>query len=180
MHGPVRSPGPPTFRYAFSPVRGITGTGYDDYPQIWGNPLFSIKLNFGNQSGVSEIMLRHFLLFAVFSAVALAQPPPARQFLVRIEPVRQGFTLQSVTEEEKPVLAQHGAYLKSLLAKGTLTFAGQAFDPKGLFGIVVINAPDAESAQAIMEGDPLIKAKIFRGECIPFRTVLERGTAPQP
>ncbi len=37
-----------------------------------------------------------------------------------------------MTDAEKPVIAAHAVYLNGLYAKGTLTFAGQVFDPKGL------------------------------------------------
>ena len=63
------------------------------------------------------------------------------------------------------------AYLKSLVDAGKLTFAGQVLDPKGLWGVIVVNAPSAEAAAEIMNGDPGMKAKFFRGEVIPFRTV---------
>jgi uncharacterized protein YciI len=110
---------------------------------------------------------------------ALAQPAPVRQFLLRIEPVRSGFTLQNMTPEESGIANQHFAYLQKVFAEGKLTFAGQAFDPKGLFGVIVVNAPDADTAAALLNGDPAVKAKLFRGDVIPFRTVLERG-APAP
>ena len=104
-----------------------------------------------------------------------------RQFLLRIEPVRKDFTLQNMTEEERPVLTEHVGYLNSLYAAGTMTFAGQAFDPKGLFGIIVVKAADAEAANAILNGDPSIKSKFFRGEVIPFRAVFEKQCpAPAP
>lgn len=122
--------------------------------------------------------MRSAILFLLICAAAPAQTPPVRQFLLRIEPIRKDFTLQNITEAERPVVGEHGAYLTGLFAKGTLTFAGQAFDPKGLFGIYVVNAPDSESAKAILNGDPLIKGKLFTGEAIPFRTAFERGTPP--
>jgi uncharacterized protein YciI len=104
----------------------------------------------------------------------LAQPAPLRQFLLRIEPMRKDFSLLNMTEEERPIIAGHVAYLTGLLGEGKLTFAGQAFDPKGLFGIIVVNAPDMDSAAAIMNADPALKSKMFRGEVIPFRTVFQR------
>jgi uncharacterized protein YciI len=83
-----------------------------------------------------------------------------------------------MTEAERPILARHVAYPNSLLAAGTLTFAGQAFDPKGLFGIIVVKAADSDAASAILNGDPTIKNKLFRGEVIPFHTVFERRCPP--
>lgn len=80
-----------------------------------------------------------------------------------------------MTEEDRPVIAAHAAYLAGLLKEGKLTSAGQAFDPKGLFGIIVVNAPDAGTAAALMNADPALKSKMFRGEVIPFRTVFQRA-----
>jgi uncharacterized protein YciI len=121
-------------------------------------------------------MLRTLLLAILMSASALAQPAPvARQFLLRIEPVRKDFTLQNMNDDERRIAGEHFAYLKSLFDQGRLAFAGQVLDPKGLWGIIVVNAPDQEAATALLNGDPTIKSKIFRGEVIPFRTVFERG-----
>jgi uncharacterized protein YciI len=81
----------------------------------------------------------------------------------------------NMTEEERPIIGAHAAYLAGLLNDGKLTFAGQAFDPKGLFGIIVVNAPDMDSAAALMNADSALKSKMFRGEVIPFRTVFQRA-----
>ncbi len=124
------------------------------------------------------LVLRAGLMIVATAVPALAQAP-LRQFLLRIEPVRAGFTLQNMTEEEQKSASAHLAYLKGLFGEGKLTFAGQAFDPKGLFGIIVVNAPDLESANALLHGDPLVKANVFRGEVVPFRSVLDRGV-PDP
>jgi len=95
-----------------------------------------------------------------------------------METVRSGFTFQNMTEDERRILMVHGAYLKSLFDEGKLTFAGQALDPKGLWGVIVIRAADAEAAAAMLNADPGVKAKVFRGEVVPFRTVFERAAAP--
>ncbi len=129
-----------------------------------------------------SLLLRACVLLVVTAVPALAQTapqPPVRQFLLRIEPVRAGFTLQNMTEEEQKGAVAHLAYLKSLFGEGKLTFAGQAFDPKGFFGIIVVNAPDLESATRLLHSDPFVKANLFRGEVVPFRTALDRG-APDP
>ncbi len=111
------------------------------------------------------------------SVSALAQSVPVRQFLLRIEPVRKDFTMQNMTEEERSIAGEHVAYLQSLMAQEKLTFAGQVLDPKGLWGIIIVTAPDLETATALLNGDPSIKAKMFRGEVVPFRTVFARGAS---
>jgi uncharacterized protein YciI len=128
------------------------------------------------------LMLRAGFLVIVMAVPALAQTAqraPLSQFLLRIEPVRAGFTLQNMTEEEQKAAVAHLAYLRGLFAEGTLTLAGQAFDPKGFFGIIVVNAPDQEAASRLLHDDPFLKGNLFRGDVVPFRGVLERG-APDP
>ena len=120
-------------------------------------------------------MFRTLILSFLVAVPLLAQPAPLRQFLLRIEPVRKDFTLANMTAEELPVISGHAAYLAGLLKEGKLTLAGQAFHPEGLFGIIVVNAPDADAAAALMNADPALKSKMFRGEVIPFRTVFQRA-----
>lgn len=111
---------------------------------------------------------------ALFTGAALAQSPGNGQFLLRLDPTRPGFTLQNMTAEEASLATQHVQYLKSLLDSGALSLAAQVFDPKGLWGIVIVNAPDAQTARALLEGDPGVKGKMFRGEVMPVRVVFEK------
>jgi len=117
------------------------------------------------------------LLVAVVSGVAFGQPAATGQFLLRLEPTRPGFTLQNMSAEEARLASQHSSYLFSLLDSGKLNLAAQVFDPKGLWGLVIVNAPDVEAARALLEGDPGVKGKMFRGEVLPVRVVLEKPGA---
>ncbi len=120
------------------------------------------------------------LLLALFSSAALAQPAATSQFLLRLDPTRAGFTLQNMTPEEARLATQHVQYLKSLLDSGKMTLAAQAFDPKGLWGIVIVNAPNLEAARALLEGDPGVKGNMFRGEVMPLRVVFEKVEVLKP
>jgi len=120
-------------------------------------------------------MWKVLLTLALFSlTLAAQQAPPARQFLIRIEPVRADLNFSNVTPEEMPTLQAHAGYLRQLLAEGKLVTAGQAFPKDHLFGILIVEAADAAAAQAILEADPAFKAKVFRGEVFPYRTVFAR------
>jgi uncharacterized protein YciI len=119
--------------------------------------------------------MRKLLLFiSLLPIAALAQPAATGQFLLKLEPTREGFTLQNMSPEEAQLANRHLAYLKSLYDSGKLSVATQVFDPKGLWGIVIVNAPDRESAAALLEGDPSVKAKLFRGEVVPVHVVFPR------
>jgi len=119
-------------------------------------------------------MRKLILLIALFSGAALPQSAATGQFLLRLDPTRTGFTLQNMSAEEARLATQHVQYLKSLLDSGKLSLAAQVFDPKGLWGIVIVNAPDRETARALLEGDPGVKGNMFRGEVIPLRVVFEK------
>ena len=124
-------------------------------------------------------MCNLILFTALFCGAALAQPAATGQFLLRIEPIREGFTLQSMTPEEGRLATQHVQYLKSLLDSGKMTLAAQVFDPKGLWGIVIVNAPDSETARAILDADPMVKGKTFRGDVSPVRIVMQKSPEPE-
>ena len=118
-------------------------------------------------------MLRKIVLALLIAAGALAQAPVQKQFLLRIEPVRKDFTLLNMTADERKTAMEHFQYLKSLHAEGKLALAAQVFDPKGFWGVIIVNAPDLAAATEILDGDPTIKAGMFRGEAIPTRVVLD-------
>jgi uncharacterized protein YciI len=85
-----------------------------------------------------------------------------------------------MTAEEARLATQHVDYLKSLLDSGKLSLAAQVFDPKGFWGIVIVNAPDRETARALLDGDPMVKANMFRGEAIPLRVVFQKPAEAAP
>ncbi len=107
-----------------------------------------------------------------------AAAPPLRQFVLRLETVRPGTTFENLTLDERKITQQHGAYLYKLYSEGKLTYGGQIFDPKGLAGFLVVNAPDLDAATAMMKADPGYQANFFRGDVVPFRTVFNRPPEP--
>ena len=117
-------------------------------------------------------MKRLFALFLLISACLLAQPAPQQHFLIKYEPVRKDFGLQTLTDDERRIVGEHFAYLQRLQTDGKLVLAGQAYDPKGFWGILILNTPDAQGAAELMKADPAVKQNLVRGDVIPFRTVL--------
>ena len=132
------------------------------------------KARVGRLTGHMRRVIPVIALMTFVAGPALAQAAATGQFLLRLEPTRAGFTLQNMTAEEARLAAQHSQYLVSLLHAGKLSLAAQVFDPKGLWGIVIVNAADGEAARSLLEGDPGVKGKMFRGEVIPLRVVLQK------
>ena len=119
-------------------------------------------------------MLRRLVIaLLICGAVAQAQAPVQKQFLLRIEPVRKDFTLFNMTADERKIAWDHFQYLKSLHAEGKVALAAQVFDPKGFWGVIIVNAADLAAATEILNGDPTIKTGMFRGEVMPTRVVLD-------
>jgi len=121
-------------------------------------------------------MRRFLILLVLLSVPALAQP--VHQYMLRLDAVRKDFSLTNLTPDERRIVAEHFAYLQSLQADGKLMLAGQVFDPRGFWGILIVNTSDPDVAGAIMNADPAIKQKVVRGEVLPFRTVLLRPPDP--
>ncbi len=46
--------------------------------------------------------------------------------------------------------------------------------------MVIVNASDQKTASALLDDDPMIKAKMFRGEAIPLRIVLQKTVETAP
>jgi uncharacterized protein YciI len=125
--------------------------------------------------------MRKLILFiALSSGGAFAQPAATHQFLLRILPTRAGFTLQNMSTEEARLAAQHVQYLKSLLDSGKLSLAAQVLDPKQFWGIIIVNAPDRETARSLLDADPMVKGDMFRGEVLPLRVLFEKPAEDAP
>jgi uncharacterized protein YciI len=108
--------------------------------------------------------------------LAAAQAPQPKQFLIRVERTVNDYN--KATDEQKTAARAHFPYLLRLHAEGKIAFAGRVPDPKGMWGFMVVNAPDEASARAILDGDPAIKAGVYRGEVFPFDTVLDHRPTP--
>jgi len=76
--------------------------------------------------------------------------------------------LQGKPVSEQP-LKEHGKYLLSLYAKGTMKSAGPFTDDAG--GAVVLEAADLQEAKAMVLEDPAVKTGVFLYELHPWRPV---------
>ena len=79
----------------------------------------------------------------------------------------------TMTDEENEVWAEHFERLQKLLEDGVLILAGPTLGRVNT-GIAVFEAPDEESAAAIMNEDPAVAGGYARGELRPFRVALMR------
>jgi uncharacterized protein YciI len=78
-------------------------------------------------------------------------------FLYRLTPPRPTFPA-GMTDAEGAIMQEHFAYWSSLVAERKVIAYGPVMDPKGAYGIAVLEAADESQARAIADGDPAARA----------------------
>jgi uncharacterized protein YciI len=74
-----------------------------------------------------------------------------------------------MTEGEAALMQEHGEYWIDLVAKGSVIVFGPVADPRGMWGLAVIEADDESQVRAYGANDPAIKAGIgFLFEIYPM------------
>ncbi len=97
------------------------------------------------------------------------------QWLYFIHPPREDF-IGTITPDEAAIMGeQHSPYLSQLFEAGTLILAGPTWGQPMNDGVAIIEAPDEESARAIMEADPAITSGLMTGELRQIRVAFLRG-----
>jgi len=91
-----------------------------------------------------------------------------------IKPYRQDF-ITNPKEKEDKIMEEHFSYLKSLLKKKKLFFAGPTLIPEDPFGIIILETETEEEAKNLLENDPSVKAGIQKIKDLrPIRLSLTR------
>jgi uncharacterized protein YciI len=115
-----------------------------------------------------RIMLRAVLAVTlVTGAVAGAAPAPQQQpSATAARPLfaivyRAGPAWKPGVPMKDQGLRDHFYYVKAVHERGDIVYAG-AMGPDG--GLIILHAADQAAAEAVMAGDPAVKAGIFTGE----------------
>ena len=96
-------------------------------------------------------------------------------FVYKLIPPRLTFA-QDMTEAEAELMRQHAAYWSELANKRIAVVFGPVADPKGTWGLAVVQAQDEAGARALGANDPTIKSGVgFRFEIYPMPQAVLRG-----
>ena len=79
-------------------------------------------------------------------------------FLYKLIPPRQTFALD-MTEAEGAILHEHFAYWSRLISERKAIAYGPVIDPKGMYGVAVVEIENHATAMSIAVGDPAIRSK---------------------
>jgi uncharacterized protein YciI len=93
-------------------------------------------------------------------------------FLFKLIPPRSSFA-QDMNDTERNLMQQHAAYWKQLLEKGAALIYGPVFEPKGSWGLAIIEVENEAAANELALNDPTIKANLHTFEMHPMRALVK-------
>jgi uncharacterized protein YciI len=97
-----------------------------------------------------------------------------KYYLCKYYPPRADF-MPTMNAEEKSLMAQHAAYMNSLLEKGTIIVHGPVMDPSGGYGVSIYQIADDQNIEALTSQDPIVKKGIGHYEHHPMLHLTARG-----
>lgn len=80
-----------------------------------------------------------------------------KRFLYQLIPPRPTFA-QDMTETERKVMQEHALYWKDLTDKRIAVAFGPVLDPKGVWGLAIVEAANEQDVRALGANDPAVKA----------------------
>jgi len=93
-----------------------------------------------------------------------------KHFALKLIPCRPTFS-QDMTPEERAIMMEHITYWKALMDKDKVIVFGPVMDPKGAYGLGVIEAENEEEVKAFIANDPATKINTY--EYYPMRAVVK-------
>ncbi|HXC03776.1 MAG TPA: YciI family protein [Bacteroidia bacterium] len=92
-----------------------------------------------------------------------------KHYFLKLNPPRSTF-MMDMTTEERNTMQQHVAYWAPYVKDGTVIVLGPVMDPKGGFGIAVIEVNSEEEMKALIAADPANGMNSY--EVYPMRAVV--------
>jgi uncharacterized protein YciI len=80
-------------------------------------------------------------------------------FFCKLTPPRPTFAAD-MSEAERKLMQEHAAYWKSSMDEGRVIVFGPVDDPKGTYGIGIVEVEDKAEAARFMSNDPVVKANL--------------------
>jgi uncharacterized protein YndB with AHSA1/START domain/uncharacterized protein YciI len=101
-------------------------------------------------------------------------PAPTKFFLCRLVSPRPTFA-QDMNEREASAMREHATYWKKMAELGVAVVFGPVLDPKGVWGLGIVEAKDESEVRALQADDPAIKSEIgLSYETLPLLRAIVR------
>jgi uncharacterized protein len=98
------------------------------------------------------------------------------RWIYRIVPVRAGI-IDGPSDDEADAIAEHLDYRTALKRAGILIMAGRIDPAAGVWPVTLFEAPDEESARAVMLTDPAVAQGIVTATLYPYAVATEPDSA---
>ena len=102
-----------------------------------------------------------------------ARAPAKMQFLLKLIPPRPTFAAD-MTPEEGAVMQKHAAYWAEIFKTGKVLIIGPVLDPKGVWGMAVLETNSLADAQQMADNDPSVKSGLNKVELSPMQVFLRK------
>jgi len=76
--------------------------------------------------------------------------------MLKLNPPRPTFA-QDLTNEERSIMQAHSAYWRDLMGKGFVITFGPVIDPKGAYGLGIVEVENVEQVEEFIRNDPADK-----------------------
>jgi len=83
-----------------------------------------------------------------------------KYFALRLNPSRPDFA-QSMTEEERAIMQQHGSYWQEYMNQGKVVVFGPVLDPNSIYGFGILSVNDEQEVKDFIAGDPANKINSY-------------------
>lgn len=90
-------------------------------------------------------------------------------YFLKLIPCRPTFAFD-MTGEERSVMQQHMAYWQTLMQQGQVVVYGPVMDPKGPYGMGIVEAENQEAIRSFIADDPASRINTY--EFYPMHAVL--------
>jgi uncharacterized protein YciI len=135
-------------------------------------------------AGVRRVLTAIFLICLLMSVAVMpaqngsvsASPPsatPKLQYFVKLIPPRPTFPAD-MTPQEQEIMTQHAAYWAELFKTGEVLLIGPVMDPRGAFGMAVLEVSSEAEAHEMADNDPSVKAGLNKVEVSPMHVFLRK------
>ena len=94
-----------------------------------------------------------------------------KHYVLKTIPPRPTFQ-QDMTEEERNIMKQHFAYWTDKADKGIAIVFGPVFDPKGGYGLGIMEVENEDQILSLIKDDPAVKSGLLKTEFYPMRAIL--------
>ena len=83
--------------------------------------------------------------------------------------------MQDMTDAEKKIMHEHSVYWRSHMEKGGILAYGPVADPRGPWGVGIVNMKSSKEVEDFGNNDPAMKSKAgFTFEFYPMPTLVQQ------